>query len=110
MEDPDSDGLLVILAPQGMTDPARGCGALEALLAEHEKTAACELDGRKGVAEGEAILNAAEFLRLPIRTLRLARSIICGATAITFVGCTKLPGSGSSRKQASQLVAKWKRF
>ncbi len=59
VKDPNSDGLLVILAPQGMTDPAR----VAERLAPHAKTKGkpvlASWMGGKSVAEGEAILNKA---------------------------------------------------
>ena len=57
LENPDSDGLLVILAPQGMTDPARVAERLKPFAKSKYKPLLASWMGGKGVAEGEAILN-----------------------------------------------------
>jgi len=59
IEDPNSDGLLVILAPQGMTDPARVANRLEPYSKSSGKPVLASWMGGKHVAEGEAILNNA---------------------------------------------------
>ena len=60
-KDPNSDGLLVILAPQGMTDPAHVADALKAHAKMHGKPVLASWMGGKSVAEGVAILNAANI-------------------------------------------------
>jgi acetyltransferase len=57
--DPNSDGLLVILAPQGMTDPARVAERLKPYASGSGKPVLASWMGGKQVAEGEVILNAA---------------------------------------------------
>jgi acetyltransferase len=59
VKDPESDGLLVILAPQGMTDPARVAERLAPYSKLKGKPVLASWMGGKGVAAGEAILNAA---------------------------------------------------
>ncbi|MGH9773910.1 MAG: bifunctional acetate--CoA ligase family protein/GNAT family N-acetyltransferase [Candidatus Acidiferrales bacterium] len=59
IEDPNSDGLLVILAPQGMTDPARVAQELKPNTKDPAKPVLATWMGGKRVAEGKAILNAA---------------------------------------------------
>jgi acetyltransferase len=59
IEDPHSDGLLVILAPQGMTNPARVAEALQPYAKDHGKPVLASWMGGRMVAEGEAILNRA---------------------------------------------------
>ena len=59
--DPNSDGLLVILAPQGMTDPAHVAESLKAHASVHGKPVLASWMGGKSVAEGIAILNAANI-------------------------------------------------
>ena len=59
IEDPNSDGLLVILAPQGMTDPARVADRLKPYAAGKGKPVLASWMGGKGVAQGESILNSA---------------------------------------------------
>jgi acetyltransferase len=59
VKDPKSDGLLVILAPQGMTDPAQVAEALKAHGKIHGKPVLASWMGGKAVANGIAALNAA---------------------------------------------------
>jgi acetyltransferase len=60
-KDPNSDGLLVILAPQGMTDPAHVAESLKAHASVHGKPVLASWMGGKSVAGGIAILNAANI-------------------------------------------------
>jgi acetyltransferase len=57
--DPASDGLLVILAPQGMTNPAEVARRLAPYAKGHGKPVLASWMGGQTIAEGEAILNAA---------------------------------------------------
>ncbi len=57
--DPSSDGLLVILAPQGMTNPAEVARRLAPYAKGQGKPVLASWMGGQTVAEGEAILNAA---------------------------------------------------
>jgi len=59
--DPNSDGLLVILTPQGMTDPATVAEGLIAQAATHGKPVLASWMGGKTVAKGVEILNAANI-------------------------------------------------
>jgi acetyltransferase len=58
-KDPNSDGLLVILAPQGMTNPGSVAQALKAYASVHGKPVLASWMGGTSVAEGENILNMA---------------------------------------------------
>ena len=58
-KDPNSDGLLVILAPQGMTDPDAVAERLKAHAKIHGKPVLASWMGGKAVAKGIATLNAA---------------------------------------------------
>jgi len=60
-KDPNSDGILVILAPQGMTDPAQVAESLKAHASLQGKPVLASWMGGKSVAEGIAILNAANI-------------------------------------------------
>ena len=60
-KDPNSDGLLVILTPQGMTDPATVAEGLIAQAGTHGKPVLASWMGGKTVAKGIAILNAANI-------------------------------------------------
>ena len=54
-KDPNSDGLLVILTPQAMTDPTRTAEQLEAVRQDRRQAGARELDGRRRTcAAGES--------------------------------------------------------
>ena len=57
--DSSSDGLLVILAPQGITNPAEVARRLAPYAKGHGKPVLASWMGGQTVAEGEAILNAA---------------------------------------------------
>jgi len=57
--DSGSDGLLVILAPQGMTDPAEVARRLAPYAKGHDKPVLASWMGGQTVAGGEAILSAA---------------------------------------------------
>ncbi|HUK31150.1 MAG TPA: CoA-binding protein, partial [Candidatus Acidoferrum sp.] len=59
MQDPASDGLLVILAPQGMTDPAAVAERLSPFAKGHGKPLLASWMGAQMVGPGERILNDA---------------------------------------------------
>jgi acetyltransferase len=59
VKDPNSDGLLAILAPQGMTDPGQVAEALKAHGKTHGKPVLASWMGGKVIAKGVATLNAA---------------------------------------------------
>jgi len=59
IQDPGSDGLLVVLAPQGMTDPAKVAESLKQHSSTHGKPVLSSWMGGQSVAAGTAALNAA---------------------------------------------------
>jgi acetyltransferase len=59
LQDPNSDGLLVILAPQGMTDPAQVAEGLKVHAKTHGKPILASWMGGAGVEPGVKILTAA---------------------------------------------------
>ncbi len=63
--DPNSDGLLVILAPQGMTDPAAVAERLKPYAKSSGKPMLTSWMGGTSIAPGEAILNAAGIPTFP---------------------------------------------
>ena len=63
--DPNSDGLLVILTPQAMTDPTRTAEALKAYAKVEGKPVLASWMGGAEVAAGEAILNQAGIPTFP---------------------------------------------
>lgn len=58
-QDTNSDGLLVILTPQAMTDPTATAEALKTYAKSYDKPILASWSGGKEVAAGEAILNKA---------------------------------------------------
>jgi len=64
-QDPNSDGLLVILAPQGMTDPLQIGERLKPYAKEHGKPVLASWMGGTSIAEGEAALNSAGIPTFP---------------------------------------------
>jgi acetyltransferase len=58
-QDPNSDGLLVILAPQGMTDPLQIAERLKPYARETGKPVLASWMGGNSIAAGEAALNSA---------------------------------------------------
>ena len=58
IQDPNSDGLLAILAPQGMTDPAKVAERLNPHAKGHGKPLLASWMGGRSVAQGVEILNA----------------------------------------------------
>lgn len=59
LQDSNSDGLLVILAPQGMTDPAQVAEQLNVHAVQHAKPLLASWMGGPAVARGAAIFSAA---------------------------------------------------
>lgn len=59
IKDANSDGLLVILAPQGMTDPAKVAERLKPYAKGYGKPLLASWMGGRGVATGVEVLNAA---------------------------------------------------
>ncbi len=59
LQDPNSDGLLVVLAPQGMTDPAKVAEGLKVHAKGHGKPILASWMGGQGVEPGVKILAAA---------------------------------------------------
>jgi acetyltransferase len=58
-KDPNSDGLLVVLTPQAMTDPTETAEALKNYAKSYDKPVLASWSGGKDIAAGEAILNKA---------------------------------------------------
>ncbi len=64
-QDPNSDGLLVILAPQGMTDPGQIAEHLKPYAKGSGKPVLASWMGGNSIAAGEAALNAAGIPTFP---------------------------------------------
>jgi acetyltransferase len=61
MQNPESDGLLVILTPQAMTDPTATAEQLQAIASAARKPLLASWMGGASVADGEALLNRANI-------------------------------------------------
>jgi acetyltransferase len=64
-KDPNSDGMLVILTPQAMTDPTQIAEKLKPLAKQEGKPVLASWMGGVDVAAGEAILNSANIPTFP---------------------------------------------
>src|ERR1035437_3106283 len=64
-KDPNSDGMLVILTPQAMTDPTRNAETLKPLAKQEGKPLLASWMGGVDVAAGEEILNRANIPTFP---------------------------------------------
>ena len=64
-KDPNSDGLLVILTPQAMTDPTQTADRLKAYAKLPDKPILASWMGGAGIAAGESILNSANIPTFP---------------------------------------------
>lgn len=64
-KDPNSDGLLVILTPQAMTEPTQTAEQLKPLAKAYDKPILASWMGGEGVAAGESILNRADIPTFP---------------------------------------------
>ena len=64
-QDPNSDGLLVILAPQGMTDPAQIAERLKPYAQQYGKPVLASWMGADSIAAGKAALNSAGIPTFP---------------------------------------------
>ena len=90
VKDPSSDGLLVILTPQAMTDPTETAEAFERLRRDSRQAGARELDGRHGRGRGRGDSERGEHSDLRLSRHRGARLYhTCGATPTTCAASTK---------------------
>ncbi len=64
-QDPNSDGLLVILTPQGMTDPLQIAEGLKPYAKQYGKPVLASWMGGNAIAAGEAALNSAGIPTFP---------------------------------------------
>ncbi len=111
MQDPGSDGLLAILAPQGMTNPAAVADRLKNHAGGRGKPLLASWMGGRGVAEGVEILNAAGIptFSYPDAAVRAFESMWSYTYHLRGLYETPLPTgdparSLARRQQASQLI------
>ena len=94
INDPASDGLLVILCPQGMTDPAGVAERLRPYAHGHGKPVIASWMGGELVLQRRISCSTPpEFPPSLIPTPPRALSISCGSTPIISAASTKLPPS-----------------
>ncbi len=89
-KDPNSDGFLAILAPQGMADPALAAEALKPYAKSTGKPLLASWMGGASITKGEAILRAAGIPVFPFPIPLPVPSTTCGATPTTCVDCMRL--------------------
>ena len=111
--DSNSDGLLVILAPQGMTDPDQVAERLTAHAHIHNKPVLASWMGGKSVANGIATLNAAgiptfSYPDTAARAFTDMWQYTCNLRALyeTPVSSGNLDSFGQARLQAADFLRK----
>ncbi len=108
-QDPNSDGLLVILSPQGMTDPAL---VAERLIpyAKSGKPVLASWMGGSSVAAGEAVLNAGGIPTFPYPDTAARAFTYMWRYTYVLRGLYETPAlaelkdAGASRHQAEQFI------
>jgi acetyltransferase len=110
-QDPNSDGLLVILTPQAMTDPTATAEALKAYAKSYDKPILASWSGGQEVAAGEAILNKAGIptFQYPDEAARAFTYMWQSTHALkTLYETPSLPldedGKGPDREKARQIL------
>jgi acetyltransferase len=111
LDDPNSDGLLVIMAPQGMTNPSQVAERVKAHAKGHGKPLLASWMGGRGVAPGVEILNASGIptFSYPDAAVRAFESMWSYSERLQSLYETPFaadePASGSARrKEAGQLI------
>jgi acetyltransferase len=109
--DPGSDGLLVILAPQGMTNPAQVAERVKAHAKGNTKPLLTSWMGGRGVAEGTGILNAAGIptFSYPDAAVRAFESMWSYSERLRALYETPFPAgdpavANARREKARQLI------
>lgn len=110
-QDPNSDGLLVILTPQAMTDPTATAEALKSYAKSYDKPILASWSGGQEVAAGEAILNKAGIptFQYPDEAARAFTYMWQSTHALkTLYETPSLPldedGKGPDREKARQIL------
>ena len=110
IEDPNSDGLLVILTPQGMTDPARVADRLKLYVKSSGKSVLASWMGGKAVAKGEAILNNAGIPTFAYPDTAARAFNYMWRYSYNLRGLYETPVAADQPEGASRLVERWRRF
>jgi acetyltransferase len=117
LDDPDSDGLLVVLSPQAMTDPTATAARLVALAAGTTKPLLASWMGGQQVDEGEGLLNAAGIAtyRYPDAAVQLfdalwrysdnLRALYETPALVPETDATARPPAGPDRQRAADLLS-----
>ncbi len=116
LDDPGSDGLLVVLSPQAMTDPTATAARLVALAQGTTKPLLASWMGGQEVDEGERLLNAAGIAtyRYPDAAVQLfdalwrysdnLRALYETPTLVPETDATATAGARPDRQQVAQLL------
>jgi acetyltransferase len=111
LDDPNSDGLLVIMAPQGMTNPAQVAERVKAHAKNHTKPLLASWMGGRGVARGVEVLNASGIptFSYPDAAVRAFESMWSHSERLESLYETPFaaddPARGSARREeARQLI------
>jgi acetyltransferase len=110
LEDPNSDGLLVILAPQGMTSPADVARRVKIHATHHGKPLLASWMGGRLVADGVEILNGAGIptFSYPDAAVRAFKSMWAHTYQLRGLYETPLPtgnpGDASARRESARQL------
>ncbi|MGB8733375.1 MAG: bifunctional acetate--CoA ligase family protein/GNAT family N-acetyltransferase, partial [Candidatus Sulfotelmatobacter sp.] len=110
-QNPNSDGLLVVLAPQGMTDPLHIAERLKPYAKEYGKPVLASWMGGNSIAEGEAALNSAGIPTFPFPDTAARAFTYMWRYTYNLRGLYETPAlteiselRDASRKQVEQII------
>ncbi len=110
-QNPNSDGLLVVLAPQGMTDPLHIAERLKPYAKEYGKPVLASWMGGNSIAEGEAALNSAGIPTFPFPDTAARAFTYMWRYTYNLRGLYETPAlteiselGDASRKQVEQII------
>ena len=110
-QNPNSDGLLVVLAPQGMTDPLHIAERLKPYAKEYGKPVLASWMGGNSIAEGEAALNSAGIPTFPFPDTAARAFTYMWRYTYNLRGLYETPAlteiselNDASRKQVEQII------
>ena len=110
-KDPNSDGLLVICAPQGMADPSQVAERLKPYAKQYDKPVLASWMGGNSVAGGEAALNSAGIPTFPYPDTAARAFTYMWRYTYNLRGLYETPTltdqsepGGASRNQVEQII------
>ncbi|MGB8008952.1 MAG: bifunctional acetate--CoA ligase family protein/GNAT family N-acetyltransferase [Terriglobales bacterium] len=110
-QDPNSDGLLVVLVPQAMADPLQVAESMKPYAKGHGKPVLASWMGGSSVAAGEAVLNAAGIPTFPYPDTAARAFTYMWRYSYNLRGLYETPTlagqselENTSRKQAEQFI------